>query len=231
MYEKINLEAGTPVYFNKYTGYVEAIAPLIKGLPTGGILADEMGLGKTVEVLACILSNPRSLPEAMEIEMFDKESKNRPVVECQPKRRKVEKSAEEKSKKREVEEEVKPAPSKRGVDRKALQKWYQVMLEGVSVRKRKIVEETEAVQCICGNFDMKAVVSCTFCQKQQHSACLGYNKSLGVYICPQCWMEQVKHSLIKEFPNLINTKKKLAPTRNRSNIDSMPNNVTKTMAR
>lgn len=30
--------------------------------PSGGILADEMGLGKTVEVLACILNNPR-LPE------------------------------------------------------------------------------------------------------------------------------------------------------------------------
>lgn len=28
-------------------------------LPTGGILSDEMGLGKTVEVLACILNNPR----------------------------------------------------------------------------------------------------------------------------------------------------------------------------
>lgn len=26
---------------------------------TGGILADEMGLGKTLEVLACILLNPR----------------------------------------------------------------------------------------------------------------------------------------------------------------------------
>lgn len=30
---------------------------------TGGILADEMGLGKTVEVLACILNNPRIIPE------------------------------------------------------------------------------------------------------------------------------------------------------------------------
>ena len=30
-----------------------------QGYPSGGILADEMGLGKTVEVLACILNNPR----------------------------------------------------------------------------------------------------------------------------------------------------------------------------
>ena len=31
----------------------------VKRIPTGGILADEMGLGKTVEVLACIVNNPR----------------------------------------------------------------------------------------------------------------------------------------------------------------------------
>lgn len=31
----------------------------VKRIPTGGILADEMGLGKTVEVLACIINNPR----------------------------------------------------------------------------------------------------------------------------------------------------------------------------
>lgn len=29
-------------------------------IPSGGILSDEMGLGKTVEVLACILNNPRT---------------------------------------------------------------------------------------------------------------------------------------------------------------------------
>lgn len=28
-------------------------------MPSGGILADEMGLGKTVELLACILGNPK----------------------------------------------------------------------------------------------------------------------------------------------------------------------------
>lgn len=30
-------------------------------LPKGGVLADEMGLGKTVEVLACMLANPREV--------------------------------------------------------------------------------------------------------------------------------------------------------------------------
>ena len=35
------------------------IRPLRRPEPSGGILADEMGLGKTVEVLACVLLNPR----------------------------------------------------------------------------------------------------------------------------------------------------------------------------
>ena len=34
--------------------------PLAQPALPGGILADEMGLGKTVEVLACMLSNPRT---------------------------------------------------------------------------------------------------------------------------------------------------------------------------
>jgi SNF2 family DNA or RNA helicase len=33
--------------------------PLAIPSPPGGILADEMGLGKTVEVLSCMLNNPR----------------------------------------------------------------------------------------------------------------------------------------------------------------------------
>ena len=37
-----------------------------QGYPSGGILADEMGLGKTVEVLACILNNPRQSETEME---------------------------------------------------------------------------------------------------------------------------------------------------------------------
>ena len=60
--------------------------PHFQESPPGGILADEMGLGKTVEVLSCLLSNPRldlppkqALPvaevEEAEIQTRDKEVK------------------------------------------------------------------------------------------------------------------------------------------------------------
>ena len=46
----------------------------------GGILADEMGLGKTVEVLSCMLCNPRTdipKPEPLEVINIFKESRKR----------------------------------------------------------------------------------------------------------------------------------------------------------
>ena len=49
-------------------------------MPKGGILADEMGLGKTVEVLSCMLCNPRTdipKPEPLEVINISKESRKR----------------------------------------------------------------------------------------------------------------------------------------------------------
>merc|ERR1712008_212305 len=49
-------------------------------MPKGGILADEMGLGKTVEVLSCMLCNPRTdipKPEPLEVINIYKESRKR----------------------------------------------------------------------------------------------------------------------------------------------------------
>lgn len=202
MYEEIKLNNETLIYFNKYTGYVESTPPLIETLQTGGILADEMGLGKTVEVLACILSNRKA--ESMDIEKYKNETnKQQPIVEYQPKRRKYDKSTiPPPQQQKEVMTETKkereePNKRKKGVDRKALQKWYEYMLQETSVYNKKQIASSpaEMVQCICGNFDTKGIATCMFCNKRQHSYCLGYNKSLGEYICPQCWMEQVRVSL------------------------------------
>jgi hypothetical protein len=41
-----------------YIGLVKDKPLAVMSAP-GGILADEMGLGKTVEVLSCMLNNPR----------------------------------------------------------------------------------------------------------------------------------------------------------------------------
>ncbi|RUS85954.1 hypothetical protein EGW08_006283, partial [Elysia chlorotica] len=60
LYCEVMLPKGIKLYYNRYGGSFihnrpEALLPL-----PGGILADEMGLGKTVEVLCCMLLNPRT---------------------------------------------------------------------------------------------------------------------------------------------------------------------------
>ena len=59
LYQEVRTQDGTQLYFSSVAGYLTRVQP--KGIlsPPGGILADEMGLGKTVEVLSCMLSNPR----------------------------------------------------------------------------------------------------------------------------------------------------------------------------
>ena len=54
--------------------------PLLRPSAPGGILADEMGLGKTVEVLACMLNNPRPnvpKPEYLKPVIVEKTKKRR----------------------------------------------------------------------------------------------------------------------------------------------------------
>jgi len=59
LYVEIETPSGETLFYNKYLGNFVKKRPLVKPSTPGGILADEMGLGKTVEVLACILANPR----------------------------------------------------------------------------------------------------------------------------------------------------------------------------
>lgn len=55
---------GKVLYYNKYGGIIVDKKPTVVTMTPGGILADEMGLGKTVEVLSCLLLNPRqNLPQ------------------------------------------------------------------------------------------------------------------------------------------------------------------------
>ncbi|CAG9838516.1 unnamed protein product [Diabrotica balteata] len=59
LYTPIKLPSNIEIYFDKYTGFICIEKPLTSLSTKIGILADEMGLGKTVEVIACLLLNPK----------------------------------------------------------------------------------------------------------------------------------------------------------------------------
>ncbi|GFQ86056.1 e3 ubiquitin-protein ligase SHPRH [Trichonephila clavata] len=59
LYSELHLTQESKLYYHNYGGFFVAQKFNSQPLSNGGILADEMGLGKTVEVLACILLNPR----------------------------------------------------------------------------------------------------------------------------------------------------------------------------
>jgi SNF2 family DNA or RNA helicase len=61
LYAQLTNNNNQTVYYQKYLGiFTDKKPEYIPCLP-GGILADEMGLGKTLEVLGCIMMNPRNL--------------------------------------------------------------------------------------------------------------------------------------------------------------------------
>ena len=68
------------IFLQSLGGFLVKEFPKSMPMPTGGILADEMGLGKTVEVLSCMLCNPRTdvpKPEPLEVINISKESRKR----------------------------------------------------------------------------------------------------------------------------------------------------------
>ena len=81
LYNEVTTHDGTVLYFSATAGYLVAEKPLGTTNPPGGILADEMGLGKTVEVLSCMLCNPRQdipKPEYLEpIKVIERKKKSR----------------------------------------------------------------------------------------------------------------------------------------------------------
>lgn len=202
------LKSGLTIYYNKYTGYVDIDKPVILPCCNGGILADEMGLGKTVEVLACILLNKKPInnSQAQETSSLAVDNKfdpgdllKSPTVDKQLKKRKrVEENntpspVVDQPKKLKVPNDwVKPANNKNAT-KIALELWYNSILSGMSVSSNRCPyrdEDEPLVQCICGNTSEEGIIECDSCGKYQHRLCLGYRKSLGRYLCPQCWMDE-----------------------------------------
>ena len=69
-------------FFYILGGYLVKDLPKSMPMPKGGILADEMGLGKTVEVLSCMLCNPRTdIPKPEPLKVINI-SKGQLISEC-----------------------------------------------------------------------------------------------------------------------------------------------------
>ncbi|KAJ8966852.1 hypothetical protein NQ317_006637 [Molorchus minor] len=166
LYTAVVLKSGLTIYYDKYTGYIELTKPIIPPCSKGGILADEMGLGKTVEVLGCILLNPRRTSQKNEDEqsILTVENMNKqPIVDRQ-------------KKKREIEEEIKPdnviPPKRSRIPEKfvkstkktptfiALETWYNKILSGISTTNCSRKEDEPMVQCICGNTSEDNIIEC-----------------------------------------------------------------------
>lgn len=150
-----------------------------------------MGLGKTVEVLACLLSNPkntalRNSPQGTT------QITGTPIIKKQSKMPERSDYTEEIIRNPEPKplETLRSNKNDKNGTRAALQKWYMEMLGQVNYRPPPRTVESN-VRCICGYFDTENLVVCKFCSKRQHSDCVGYKKSFGKYICAQCWKTQV----------------------------------------
>ncbi|KAL1506154.1 hypothetical protein ABEB36_005568 [Hypothenemus hampei] len=191
LFQKITIQSGIDIYYDKYTGWVEKEPQLINNSWKGGILADEMGLGKTIEVLGLILSN--KLPKNKISTNADVQSKTGKVIIIEARKTKLEPTIEDEaeagpSKKQKVTTESAPNTSKgKSKTFQALQSIYNKTLSEYCTVNRRLPVDKRIVECVCGNATENGSVKCSDCGKIQHKKCLGWKANLGPYKCPQCW--------------------------------------------
>ncbi|XP_050307635.1 E3 ubiquitin-protein ligase SHPRH isoform X2 [Anthonomus grandis grandis] len=189
LYQKVCLKSGLNVYVDIHTGWVEKEPPLVTSDWKGGILADEMGLGKTVEVLALILSHR---DENAHIKDPLEQETNELKITYQTKKNKQPRDddiviIEEKRVKVDPELSVEKASARKSATFIALQSMYNRTLSEYCTTGPRRQSENYGVQCICGSINEKDSIQCTLCKKLQHTSCLGYQRRMGPYKCPQCW--------------------------------------------
>ncbi|XP_066137838.1 E3 ubiquitin-protein ligase SHPRH isoform X1 [Euwallacea fornicatus] len=187
LYKQITLNSGCNIYLDINDGWVELEPPLVDSHWKGGILADEMGLGKTVEVLALILYHRiNNLPN-----LTPAEDKDLVIISQMKKTKLPSEHLEEVMPAKKAKPSDTPlaenSPRQKSATFVALQSIYNRTLAEYCTTETRVRRPECLVQCICGSIAETDCIKCVECGKLQHSGCLGWNKRLGPYKCPQCW--------------------------------------------
>ncbi|KAG8185906.1 hypothetical protein JTE90_028905 [Oedothorax gibbosus] len=181
-YEEFQTRDGFTLYYHKYRGLF--VTERFTKLPMckGGILADEMGLGKTIEVLACILLNPRKdidvaiqpglCKQNLDVRNYNSGSlplSNGNVFQKSPGKR------------------LSQSTSKNRKKRKN---------QLSSADENKVSDQDynleENLECVCGKkFDFDDLLHCSKCGLKQHATCVLAQPDVSDvnYLCPYCWVD------------------------------------------